>query len=109
VQSPVTEAFFCASLQRRVAVRRSHLFIIGKPQKVRMGYASKSLHAEQMIMSWPRNLPANFSFSQKDLNFPGFIQVRISKRCFCCIFTSLQHQPDLENRGVYAQLNHNLN
>lgn len=37
-----------------------------------MGYASKSLRAEQMIVSWPRNLPANFSFPQKDLNFFWF-------------------------------------
>lgn len=78
--------------------KRSRVLVIREPQKVCMGPASKSLHAEQMIMSWPRNLPANLAFPPKDLHFPGFIQVRISKGMFLLYFRlSVQHQPGLRN------------
>lgn len=82
--------------------RRSHVLVIGEPQKVCMGPASKSLHAEQIIMSWPRNFPAKFAFPPEDLHFPGFIQVRISKGMFSLYFhLSVQHQPGLGNRGAH--------
>lgn len=88
--------------------RRSRGLVIGEPQKVCMGRASKSLHAEQMITSWPRNLPANFAFPPKNLHFPGFIQVRISKGMFLLHF-QLSAAPACHQAWeseVHTQLNH---
>lgn len=63
-------------------VRRSRVLVIGEPQKVCRAQLQKAFMLQQVIMSWPRNLPANFAFPPKDLHFPGFIRVRISKGMF---------------------------
>lgn len=106
VQSPVAEAFLCESAEMYSSEKKPSL-MIGNPQKVRTGCASKNLHAEQMIGLEICQL--TFLFPQKkDLNF--FLVSSRSEFLSGSFVVFSLHCNTSRTRGpvVHAQLNHSL-
>lgn len=105
VQSPVAEAFLCESAEMYSSEKKPSL-MIGNPQKVRTGCASKSLHAEQMIGLEISQL--TFLFPPKDLNF-FLVSSRSEFLSDSFVVFSLRYNTGQTWEPVVrAQLNHSL-